>query len=280
MDGKLPDAAGIGGVTLRVADLDRALAFYGRGLGLRVHARDEREATLGADAPFLRLVADPGAPPRPPGTSGLYHVAYLLPTRRDLARALRHLAESRWPLEGASDHLVSEALYLSDPEGNGIEVYADRPRDQWRASPGGGVEMTTTMMDVEGVLALDDGAWSGFPGGARVGHVHLQVGDVPAAEAFYRALGFDLTTRYGAQASFLSAGGYHHHVAVNSWAGRGAPPPPEGARGLVEYVVRVPDRGAVDAAAERLAGYAPRREGEDLVVRDPGGNVVRVSAAL
>ena len=256
---KLPDATRIARVDLTVRDLDREVRFYRDALGLRVLREEEAHAELGADAPIVGLHADPAAPPRPRVAPGLYHMAILLPTREALGGMLRRLAPQR-VLEGASDHAVSEALYLSDPEVNGIEVYADRPRDAWPRA-GEGIAMTTQSMDVDGVLAAAKEPLREAPDGTRMGHVHLQVGDVPAAEAWYRDLGFDVTARYGPQASFLSAGGYHHHVAVNAWNSRGAPPARGDELGLRSYTIEVP-------------GLREARE-----ARDPAGNVVRLVRA-
>lgn len=255
---KLPDDARIGRVDLTVRDLDREARFYQDTLGLRVLARREREVELGADRTIVILHEDTEAPPRPRVAAGLYHMAILLPTRQALGAMLRKLAPLR-VLEGASDHLVSEALYLSDPEGNGIEIYADRPRAEW-AREGGGLAMGTSAMDVDDVLSEAPGPLAHAPAGTRMGHVHLQVGDVPAAEAWYRELGFDLTAKYGEQASFLSVGGYHHHVAVNAWNSRGAPPATHGMLGLRSYTIE-----------------APGLREETLV--DPAGNVVRLARA-
>ena len=271
----LPPETRMGEVHLAVADVDRALALYRDVLGFRVLRAEGDDLLLGADAPVLRLSPAASARPRPAGTTGLYHAAYLLPDRASLGRLIRRLVELQYPVEGASDHLVSEALYLSDPEGNGIEVYADRPRDAWRWGPDRRLHMSTQPMDVRGVLAAGgETPWGGMPEGTTLGHVHLHVGDVAATEAFYRdAVGFDLTTRYGDQATFLSAGGYHHHLAGNTWAGRGARPPPPDALGLRSYTVRLPDAEALDALEERVPGA--RRDGDVLVARDPAGNVVR-----
>lgn len=275
-DEKLPPQASLGEVELRVRDLDRALDFYQGTLGMRVLDRRAGAATVGGDAPLVRLAGDPDAPERPPRAAGLYHVAILLPSRAHLARILEHFAVFRVPLTGAADHLVSEALYLEDPEGNGLEIYADRPRHDWRWD-GPSLHMATRVLDVDDLLAAAGGdGWTGVPDGTTVGHVHLQVGDVRAAEAFYRdVVGFDLTARYGEDATFLSAGGYHHHVAANAWGTRGGPPAREGAAGLVAWTIRAGDQAAVDALAAR-ALVEPERGA--AVLRDPAGNVVRVVA--
>lgn len=277
----LPAATRMGEVRLAVSDLERALGLYRDVLGFRVLRSEGDDLLLGGDAPVLRLVPTPGAAPRPRGTTGLYHASYLLPSRADLGRLIRRLVERQHPVDGASDHLVSEALYLTDPEGNGIEIYADRPRETWRWQERT-LQMATRPMDVRGVVASGgDEPWRGLPAGTTLGHVHLNVGEIAAAETFYRdAVGFDLTTRYGDQATFLSAGGYHHHLGANTWEGRGAPPPPPGTLGMREYSIVLPDAESVGAVEERLrgAGLAATREGDDLLARDPAGNAVRFVA--
>jgi catechol 2,3-dioxygenase len=271
----LPPAARMGEVTLAVHDLERSLRYYHEALGFRILAQSGDEARLGGDAPLVHLVEERDAKPRPPHVSGLYHVAYLLPARADLGRFVRRVIDARVPVQGASDHLVSEALYLGDPDGHGIEVYADRPREAWPRQ-GGRLHMATAPMDVAAVLAsAGESAWRGVPDGAVVGHVHLNVGDVEEAEAFYRdAVGFDVTTHYP-MASFLSAGGYHHHVAINAWEGVGAPPAPRGTLGLREYELLVPDEESLRDAAKRLGVDV----GDGALARDPSGNALRLRVA-
>ena len=279
-----PDTA-VGPVRLAVADPERAQAFYERAIGLRPLEQPDSAVRLGPEdgTPVVELVGEPDAPPRPPGTSGLFHQAILFPTRPDLARALRRVIESGWRLTGASDHIVSEALYLNDPEGNGIELYRDRPREEWRHT-GDEIEMATLPLDLQdliGELDGDDAETNGAPRDTRIGHVHLNVGDLAAAEAFYNgALGFDVTVRGYPGALFLSAGGYHHHIGLNTWAGEGAPPPPPGARGLRWFEVELPSAADVDAAADRLerAGFEPVRDNGAVTAVDPSGNRVRLSA--
>jgi catechol 2,3-dioxygenase len=264
----------MGEVTLAVHDLERSLRYYADKLGFRVHESSGDEARMGGDKPLVRLVAEPDAKPRPRGVSGLYHVAYLLPTRADLGRFLRRIAEDRTPVQGASDHLVSEAVYLGDPDGHGIEVYADRPRASWKWE-NARLHMATLPMDVQSVLAEGgDRRLDQLPDGSTVGHMHLNVGDVEEAEAFYRgAVGFDVTINLG-MASFLSAGGYHHHLGINSWEGIGAPPPPKGSLGLREYEILVPD----DEAVRDFAKRAGVDVSDSALARDPSGNAVRVRA--
>lgn len=272
---KLPAAARVGEATLAVRDLDRSLRYYHEQLGFRILRQSGEEAVLGSDAPMLRLVEERDAKPRPRGVSGLYHVAYLLPTRADLGRLIRKVAEARIPVQGASDHLVSEALYLGDPDGHGIEIYADRPREQWTWRDAR-LHMATLPMDVEAVVAsAGETRFDRMPTGAVVGHMHLNVGDVEAAESFYTGgVGFDVTTHYP-MAAFLSAGGYHHHLAVNAWEGAGAPPAPKGTLGLREWTLLVPSEEALQDAARRL--HADVSDAE--LARDPSGNALRIRVA-
>lgn len=271
----------LGPVHLIVSDLRAALTFYQDVLGMRPLETAGASAALGtgADAPLVVLSELPGAHPKPAHTTGLYHFAILLPSRADLARQLRQLATSRYPLGGAADHLVSEALYLADPDGNGIEIYADRPRDRWPRGDDG-IKMATDPLNVDSLMAElqpNEGGWTGMPAGTRIGHVHLHVADLERAVDFYHGvLGFDVVTRYGPQAAFLSAGGYHHHIGLNTWAGVGAPPPPSNSAGLEYFTVYLPGRADLAAAEGRLkeAGLPLEEKVEGLVVRDPSGNSV------
>jgi catechol 2,3-dioxygenase len=272
-----PDTA-IGKVRLRVADIDALAAFYERVVGLRAVERDRDVVRLAADEgePLIELVSAPAAPARPSFSTGLFHLAILVTDRGELARSLQRVAGAGWRLTGASDHLVSEALYLQDPEGNGIEIYRDRPRDQW-AEERGELRMATLPLDLDGVLGeLDPGdqAANGMPAGTRIGHVHLQVADIPAAEAFYNGgVGLDVMVRSYPGALFLAAGGYHHHLGVNTWQSQGAPPPPEGALGLDRYELVFPDEASRDTAANRLAESGdPIRLEDGVLATDPSGN--------
>jgi catechol 2,3-dioxygenase len=281
-NGSIDARTSMGSVRLTVADLDRARDFYREAIGLQEIETADGLVTLGTDQAVVGLVGEPDAPPRPRGTSGLFHLAILVPSRADLARALQRVADAGWRLTGASDHLVSEALYLHDPEGNGIELYRDRPREEWPVRDGV-LQMDTLPLDLDGVLGElrkeDEG--SGMPQGTRIGHVHLNVGDLAAAEAFYSgALGFDVTVRGYPGALFVSAGGYHHHIGLNTWAGEGAPPPPPGSRGLRQFEIRLPGRDQLAAEEDRLreAGFEPGRDGDQVIVSDPSGNGVVLSS--
>ncbi|MBI3958007.1 MAG: VOC family protein [Chloroflexi bacterium] len=268
----------LGPVHLQVADLNNLVNYYTT-LGLHLRRRNSQQAVLGAGELDLLVLTERADGQRVRGTSGLYHFAILLPSRSDLGQALRHFSHAAIRVGGASDHAVSEALYLTDPEGNGIEVYRDRPRNEWRY-PNGQLVINTTPFDVEGVLAAGDASsaeWNGFPAGTVIGHMHLHVGNIDAAEGFYRdALGFDLVTRYGPSATFLSAGGYHHHIGANTWAGVGAPPAPENAWGLSYFTIEVPGTQALaDVRAQLESANVPVTErDEGYFVRDPSGNGV------
>jgi catechol 2,3-dioxygenase len=229
------DKAVMGPVELTVRDLAGMLEFYQRSIGLKLLQRTGNIASLGvSDQVLLTLLEDRQA--RHPGrTTGLYHVAILLPSRVALARQLNHLVKTGVYLQGAADHLVSEALYLADPEGNGLELYRDRPRSQWPHEHGQ-LRMASDPLDIDGLLAepqLHSEPWNGLPDGTVMGHVHLRVSDLPDAENFYRTvLGMDIMVRFGHSASFLSYGGYHHHIGINTWGSLGRPPAPTGSQGL------------------------------------------------
>jgi catechol 2,3-dioxygenase len=276
----LPAATRMGPVRLVAHDIDALTAFYARVLGLEVIERGRSLARLGAGGEALvELEAGKGAPVPAARATGLFHLALLVPDRAELARALHRVARAGWGFTGASDHLVSEALYLDDPEGNGIEVYRDRPRDEWRRSADGELEMATLPLDVEAVLGALPGEAgdAGMPDGTVVGHVHLRVSDLAAADAFYvGALGFAATVRGYPGALFVAAGGYHHHLGLNTWGSRGAPAPPPGARGLARYRGELPDPASLDVAAARLsdAGHAVTARADGVLVADPAGNRV------
>ena len=272
----------VGLLSLTVANLNNILNFYTQVMGFKLLRKSENSAVLGAGAmPLLVLFEQPEAPLAPQNATGLYHFAVLLPSRVDLGRWLVHLAQSRYPLGGASDHFVSEALYLSDPEGNGIEVYRDRPDAEWRYQANGQLSMGTEALDLDALIdeALDDPQpWNGLPEGTRLGHMHLQVGNIGLARAFYHdVLGFDVVVdmeRMGAL--FVSAGGYHHHIGLNIWHSRGGRQAPAGSTGLRYFTVRLPDEDALAPLLARLeANGIPYKQANNVVeVEDPWHNVI------
>lgn len=281
---RLPNATRLGAVRLQVSDLARSLVFYEQTLGLRLVARNDSRATLAArgDAmPIVELEERRGVRPAGRGLLGLYHFAILLPDRPSLGRFVRHLADIRADA-GGSDHLVSEAFYLTDPDGLGIEIYADRPRDTWQRI-GRELMIATDPVDMAGlVAAAGDSAWTGMPDGTRIGHVHLHVGQLAEGSAFFsEVLGFDrMTWRYPG-ALFLGAGGYHHHLGTNEWAGPRARPPADQDARLLEWTIEVPTANDVAAVARSLATAGhPCEEVTDreLLTRDPWGTAIRVRA--
>ena len=273
----------IGAVHLTISDLRRSVRFYETHLGFSVHRRDDRTAWLGAGGDDLLILSQCETAPRLRGTTGLYHFAVLVPSRLDLAHALRRLVATETVMQGAADHGVSEALYLADEDGNGIEIYRDRPREQWPMA-GGQLRMGADPMDLDALLGdagrAVDGA--GLPPGTVIGHVHLHVSRLEDARAFYvDLLGFALMQRYGPSALFVAAGGYHHHLGLNTWAGVGAPPPPPGALGLKHFVVRLPDERALAAVADRVraAGITPEPLEGGLLIHDPAKNAILLTDA-
>ncbi len=270
----------IGAVRLNVADLDRARAFYEQAIGLRAVDRDASVVRLGVDggAAIIELAGRPDAPRRPAGSTGLFHLAILVPSRAELARALRRVVDAGWRLTGASDHLVSEALYLRDPEGNGIEIYRDRLREEWRYDDGR-LQMDTLPLDLDGVLAelsaADASDPKGMPNGTRIGHVHLSVAELSEAEDFYGGLlGFEVTVRGYPGALFFATGGYHHQIGVNTWAGEGAAAPPPGSLGLGWFEITLPSAPELEQVGQRLraAGFEAQGNGGGLRIADPSGN--------
>ena len=273
----------IGSVHLTVQDLDRQIAYYEQRIGFRVHDRREGVARLGTGGPDLLVLWENARMTRPRGTTGLYHFAVLLPSRQWLALALAHLRDTRTTIVGASDHLVSEALYLEDPDGNGIEIYRDRPRDEWPRE-GSGYRLATLPLDIAGLLAEISGPnpWKGLPPETRIGHIHLHVRGIPESEGFYvGAMGFQETGRLGSTALFLAAGGYHHHIGINTWNGVGASAPPRDALGLRRFVIRVPDDDEAHRVAGRIrdAGGLIEETNAGFETADPSGNRILLTGA-
>lgn len=287
---RLPAALRLGPVHLQVADLARSAAFYTETLGLRLIERDAAGAVLGAhggDLPLVVLHERAGARPAPRrGRTGLFHFAILLPERAALGRFVRHLSEIG-AQAGAGDHLVSEALYLQDPDNLGIEVYADRPRDTWKRL-GRELMMATDPVDMAGLVrAAGDEPWTGMPAGTTIGHLHLHVGDLAAASAFYHgALGFDRMVWQYPGALFLAAGGYHHHLGTNTWAGSGAAAPAADEAQLLEWTIELPDPASLLAVTESLGLAGHEAEASTsaqgsvgVAVRDPWGTRLRLQIA-
>ena len=281
---RLPANTRMGAVSLTVADLSRSIDYYKRAIGLRLHRREDDRAWLGAGGEgLLELVEQPGARPLL-GYCGLYHFALVLPERVDLAGWLAHAARDQIALTGLSDHFVSEAIYLSDPDGHGIEIYWDRPRSVWEGKVA--ERMTTLPLDTASLLGeLADPAgepFEGLPSGTSMGHVHLCVSDVAETIAFYREqLGFGLMAQLGSQAAFLSAGGYHHHLGANVWESRGAGQPPAGSAALRYATVVLPSGLDLDAALARLSDAGVESQASDggALVRDPSGNPILLVSA-
>jgi catechol 2,3-dioxygenase len=281
----LPATLRLGAVHLTVTDLDRSIAFYRDAIGLRQHGRDGDRAALGAGADDLIVLTErPGA--RPSGRhAGLYHYALLSDSREELAHAVLRLIATRTPIQGASDHGVSEAIYLADPDGNGIELYADRPRDQWPAptQPGERIGMYTRPLDLEPVVAAAGGEAPRPHAGAglTVGHVHLHVSDIGAARRFYGVLGLEPMSDLGS-AVFLSAGGYHHHLGINVWRGAGIPgaPAPDDVADLRQWTVVLASAAEVEQVRARVtgAGVPVDERDEGFMARDPAGIAVVLNA--
>jgi catechol 2,3-dioxygenase len=272
----------IGMVSLTVHDLIRSLHFYQEILGFSLHEREGSVARLGAGGPDLLELVEMRDGRRVQSTTGLYHYAILVPSRYQLALSLKRILETNTPVQGFADHLVSEAIYLADPDGNGIEIYRDRPRADWPRVDGQ-IRMATDPLDLDALLAQLNGdrpSWAGLPPETIIGHMHLHVREIAEAEHFYRqVIGFDLVLRYGPSASFLSVGGYHHHLGVNTWAGVGAPPPPQDALGMRWYEIRLPNGDQLQALLDRLGqagGCFEEMEGSTFL-RDPSANGIRLS---
>ncbi len=284
-DFRISQAASISYAHLRVRDLDRSLSFYLDVLGLRMVLGGPHTATLSANGrgPGLVVLTEKkDAPAREPGTTGLYHLAIRVPSRRALALSIRRLQDAHWPIDGFADHDVSEAVYVTDPDGSGVEIYADRPADVWPFR-NGKVEMITVPLDLDALmreLADWPGDWNGIDPGAVVGHVHLRVSDLERTEAFYSGvLGFHVTQRSIRGALFMAAGGYHHHVGANDWSSGGGTRPPADAVGLISYCVLLPDRPSLSTLASRLeAAGAPVGSDDAGRIRtaDPDGILIEL----
>lgn len=282
--GEISARTTLGAVALSVADLDRSLDYYRQAVGLELIERSAGQGRLGvAGRCLLELSEQPGARPSA-GHTGLYHFALLLPQRADLARWLAHAAQDRVRLLGVSDHFVSEALYLSDPDGHGIEIYWDRPREAWEGQVA--ARMTTLPLDVQDLLGVLDQPpaeeYAGLPAGTIMGHVHLKVAAVADTIAFFRdVLGFALMAQLGPQAAFLAAGGYHHHVGANTWESAGSSPPPPGTAALRHATIVLPDEDERERLLDRVkqSGQEPLESAGGPAIRDPSGNALLLTVA-
>jgi catechol 2,3-dioxygenase len=269
---------------LLVKDLERCKSFYRDILGLKLLKGTESKADFSADGenPLITIEKAGEVVPKKAGAPGLYHMALLLPDRSDLARFLRHMLKSNYPLQGASDHYVSEAIYLADPEGNGIEVYIDRPAETWQWNQGE-VHMTTEPLDANGLLTVgNDKDWEGMPAGTIMGHIHLQVIELKETEKFYcKGLGFDLVNRYGSQAIFVSSGGYHHHIGLNTWQSSGGEPAEENRPGLKNFTLVLRDEAERGTTLQRLKemGTSIEKTSGGIFVQDPSGNRIKLATA-
>lgn len=265
-------------VTIKVKDLSTSLRFYQEIIGLQVLHQSDRMAVLTADGKtgLVTLEQPLNVRSKPERTTGLYHFALLLPTRKDLSVFLRHLLETKYPI-GASDHYVSEAIYLNDPDGNGIEVYRDRSASEWTWEEGL-VNMATVALDGKGLLSESTEPWTGLPAGTILGHMHLHVNNLEEAKEFYtKGLGFEVVAYYP-QAVFLSTGGYHHHIAINTWQGTGATIPPDNSVGLASFRLVFPSEQARRGVVHNLQsiGVSVTSESSSYVVVDPGGNTIEL----
>lgn len=268
----------VGQVNIKVQDLQRSIAFYEKVIGFQLMEQTDSSASFTADGKTVLLTIEQpeNVIPKQGRTTGLYHFAILLPDRSDLAEVVQHFLKIGLHF-GSSDHLVSEALYLSDPDGNGIEVYIDRQPSEWEWKSGE-VKMTVDPLDFEDLLSgVEQQPWEGLPGGTVMGHIHLHVADLKKAEEFYlNGLGFEVVCRYGHQATFISDGKYHHHIALNTWNGVGAPTPPENSVGLSSYTLILSDEGKLARIVDQLEkmGVSVSKEHDYYVTTDPSGNKI------
>lgn len=269
----------LGYTQIRVLDLPKQKAYYEK-LGFQLLNETESEVVFGAGSSdaVLILKQEDGSIPRPPRTTGLFHFAILVPSREALAHVIGNVAQQGIPFSGAGDHLYSEAFYLTDPEGNGVEIYRDRPKSEWTIHENGMIDTDTLPVDVEDVLSLYDPAadWNGFPEGTILGHMHLNVSvlDSELEHFYFDVLGFDLKTNFHNSAYFISAGGYHHHIAMNVWAGVGAAPSPPNASGLISFSLNMSSESKLEELRQQLQkeNVSFIDEKEKIIVKDVNDN--------
>jgi catechol 2,3-dioxygenase len=280
MNYKLPSQITITEIELTTQDLNRAISFYTGAIGFDVRARNQDRVDLGTEnTTLLRLFENPQAR-KSSGTTGLYHFAILVPERRILAESLQNIIKTQIPIQGVADHGVSEAIYLPDPDGNGIEIYRDRPYREWPFK-NGKLQMVTDPLDIENLLSElngTNGHQLNLPTDTKIGHMHLHVRDIPEAVTFYQdVLGFDLTQQYGSSAAFLAVGNYHHHIGINTWAGVGAPSPPEDSIGLRTFTIILPTSDDLDTLKQniRQSGKVVTPLNDGFSIHDPSNNQIR-----
>ena len=278
--GKINKLMEIGYAELNVRDLDKMTRYYTDTVGLSLIEKTDSQSKLGIaeSGKVLLILEETQGQDNLEVKAGLFHTAFLLPERRHLGNTLYNLLKNEVAIAGASDHGYSEALYLQDPEGNGMEIYRDKPKEEWVINDDGTIPGVTEQMDAHGVLdSRDEKVSPLFPEGTVVGHIHLSVSDLKESEQFYTdALGMDLKYEYGAQARFIAAGDYHHHIGMNTWAGSGLPKRRSGDLGLRQFTLVLPDRTDIDKLADRLSenGYPFEREQDSLSVTDPNGIII------
>jgi len=281
---QIPATTHLGEVSLRISNLDRSIQFYTEVVGLKLLERSDKVATMTADGKqsLLRLEQLANAVTMPVrSTSGLYHFAILLPDRKSLGLALRNLAESGIEI-GQGDHLVSEAFYISDPDQNGIEIYTDRPRDTWKRDADNNYIMSSDPVDVDSLFALAaNEPWQGLPAGTVIGHVHFHVRSLEESRRFYTGvLGFDIVGNFAnMSALFVSAGGYHHHIGLNIWAGTGAPVNPANATGIDYFTIIYEGKEQLEQAVEQLrqSNTSIEQQGKDWFTIDPQNIRIRLT---
>ncbi|SFA70155.1 MULTISPECIES: VOC family protein [unclassified Bacillus (in: firmicutes)] len=275
-------ATHIGHVHLLVSDLEKSKAFYKETLGLKVLSENAARVEFTADEvkPLLVIEREEDSVPRLPRSTGLFHMAFLVPERKDLAKVLLHLLQLRYPLQGASDHLFSEAIYLADPDGNGIEIYRDRAPEEW-VWDGDELPFVSDPIDIEGLLSdARNESWNEFPADTVMGHVHLNVNDLQKAKEFYHdALGFNITVPFRHQALFVGSNGYHHHLGLNTWNGTNAPIPLKNSLGLKLFTIVVPSQEEMAVMVERLQSmdYDVMLENGKAIVKDSAGITVQLT---
>lgn len=268
-------------VALKIMDLNKSLEFYQKIMGFKILEKNEKGAILTADSlkPLITLEEPENIKKKELRRTGLYHYALLLPSRKDLGKFLKHIMDTKYPILGASYHGISEAIYLQDVDDIGIEVYADTPVSTWRWE-NNSLEMTTKILDIKSILAeAGDETWEGIPEKSLIGHIHLHVKDLDEAEKFYvDALGFDIVTKVPNQATFISTGGYHHHIAFNIWNGKNIPPPSENSVGMKYFTLKLPDEKSRQDIINRLnsLGYEGNFENGSFIVKDPSQNEIHL----